>query len=152
MEKNWQSVVSDVLTEVLEEFAFIFVETEPDEEIEEPDEVVYAEINFNGQDVEGVLGIAVSWQKCLELADNLLGADEQENLSERAVENALEELVNVVCGRLLAELYGTNVIFDLSIPETKALSKKKWNNLMQSEETVLVYEEDEPLAIYLSVR
>ncbi len=149
MERQRQTVVSDVFTEVLEEFAFIFVETEPDDQSEEPEKIVCSEISFTGQELKGSMGIAVSWQKCLELADNLLGTDDQEVLSDKAVENALEELVNVVCGRLLAELYGTGVVFDLSIPEARALSRQEWENLSESENATLVYDEDEPMAIYL---
>jgi hypothetical protein len=149
MDIQQRDVASNVLAEVLEEFAFMFIEPEPDGPPPELEKILCAEISFAGQKAQGIVGLAFSWGKCLELANNLVGTDSEDTLSDKDIANALEELVNIICGRLIAEIYGTEVVFDLSIPKAVSLSQKQWQHILHSEDTLLVYEEDEPVALYL---
>jgi hypothetical protein len=54
----------------------------------------------------------------------------------------LKEVVNVACGSLLAEKFGTEEVFDLSIPETDPVSLEQWEMFFrEGRHTVFLVEE-----------
>jgi hypothetical protein len=52
-----------------------------------------------------------------ELAANMLGMDMDEDVSIEEQQDALRELLNVICGNLLPQLGGTQEIFSIEVPE-----------------------------------
>lgn len=120
MKDNDTEMLLRVLSEVFEGFAFMFVEPDTDAGGEEAGEWIRARIGYKGPDTEGFFEIVSPVDFCDELAENILG-DELGDLPPDAGESALKEVVNVACGYLLAEKFGTEMVFDLSMPQAEAV-------------------------------
>lgn len=141
-------IVLRVLSEVFEGFAFMFVEEEPDFDSDAPLECLGASIRFSGKSAEGVFEIVSPVDFCEELAENILGAEADE-LPPDAGEGALKEVVNVACGYLLSEKFGTEEVFDLSIPETVSVAPNEWGAFFGSGSYAVYLVEDSPILVRL---
>ncbi len=141
-------IVLRVLSEVFEGFAFMFVEEEPDFDSEAPVECLCARIGFSGKSAAGVFEIVSPVDFCEELAENILGAEADE-LPPDAGENALKEVVNVACGYLLSEKFGTEEVFDLSIPETASVDPNEWRSLFVGGSYAVYLVEESPILVRL---
>jgi hypothetical protein len=58
------------------------------------------------------------------LATNLLGIDPEDNDAESKSEDAVKELMNILCGQMITAMHGTGEVFDLSIPVTRELDSE----------------------------
>lgn len=121
-----------VLSSIFENFAFMFVEEASELDFESPGECFKAKIEFNSRSKKGFLEVVAPVDFCDETAENILGT-EMEELPKDAGENALKELLNIFCGFFLAERFGTDEIFDLSIPETSRIPSKDWGLLVNNQ-------------------
>jgi len=140
----------EVLSEILEQFAFVFLEEEPGP-VDPPEDgsPLLAEISFSSQNRSGRLVMAASPSLCAEVAENVLGEDDQGHLPEDANRNALQEVVNIACGNLLARLYGTEEMFELSVPTSHEISAEEWRTVGNSEDAISLSAEEEPLVARL---
>ncbi|MCF8025408.1 MAG: hypothetical protein K9K82_07965 [Desulfobacteraceae bacterium] len=148
METEDNGLLLQVFSSVFEEFAFMFVEEDP---FPEPSETSYcpcllAEISFKSKDKHGFLEVVAPVSVCAELAENILGTDQQE-LPEQAEEQALTEVLNVSCGYFLAEKFGTEEVFDLSIPEIRPVSQKQWAALIEDGAHACMRVDESPLLV-----
>jgi len=141
-------VVLRVLSEVFEGFAFMFVEEEPDFDSGAPVECLSASIRFSGKSAAGVFEIVSPVDFCEELAENILGAETDE-LPPDAGEGALKEVVNVACGYLLSEKFGTEEVFDLSIPVTASVNPNEWCTFFEGGSYALYLVEESPILVRL---
>jgi len=146
MNNSDNDVLLKVFSAVFEGFAFMFVEAEPDLEPDSPGACFQAEIQFTSKENKGLLEVVAPAGLCRELAENILGAD-GEVLPEGAGESALEEVLNVSCGYLLAEKFGTDRIFDLSIPKARSLPGKKWATLLENPQYSTFLIDDAPMLV-----
>lgn len=153
MDEKDRAILMSVFSSVFEEFAFMFAEESEDGEPEtgNPCPCVSAEINFSGKDKDGFLEIAAPKDVCDELAENLLGAEDEE-LPEEAGENALTELLNVACGYFLAEKFGTDEVFDLSIPGTRNLPDSEWDEMEGGGEFLMILVDESPVMARAEIR
>ncbi|MFP4668418.1 MAG: chemotaxis protein CheX [Desulfosalsimonas sp.] len=154
MEEKDGAILVSVFSSVFEEFAFMFVEEAEDDAASDPGDpcpCLLAGIRFSGRQNSGVLEVAAPAELCEELAENILGL-EQEELPEEASENALTELLNVSCGYFLAEKFGTDEVFDLSIPETREISGGQWAEMSGSGGWVNLEVEETPLMARAEIR
>jgi hypothetical protein len=115
-------VLHEVLTETLENFAFLFSES-VDQESAWPDGVpcMRATIAFRGEGHQGELALVIPVALCREMAANILGID-QEEATDSTADDAVKELTNVVAGGFAARNFGKSVVFDLGAPESEILS------------------------------
>ena len=141
MNPDDKELLLQVFSSVLEDFAFMFVEKGSDLELGDQKPCLRAEIEFSNGNIRGCLKIVAPSDFCDETAQNILGTD-PEDLPKGAGEHALREMVNIACGFLLAEKFGTDEIFDLSIPVVETVSKKEWKSLL-NDRRYLVLEIDE---------
>jgi CheY-specific phosphatase CheX len=113
--KNTRDVVLEVTKDVLERFTFMFTETEGDTPaFPAGNDPLQATIRFQGKG-SGVLTVVAPRSLCQEMAANVLGMDAAE-IGESAAEDALKELINIICGTLTWSLYGDREVFRLSVP------------------------------------
>lgn len=101
--------------ETLEQLAFVFAFPETGIDSTRADSALAAAISFSGP-FSGTLVMRVSSDVLQELAANMLGVEEEET---RATEqqDALKEVLNVLCGNLLPVVAGKQAVFDLDPPE-----------------------------------
>ena len=114
-----EHLLADVLSETLEQFAFLFGEPEDDAAIpSEPGEYIEAAIGFVGGGRRGRLRVAAPAVLCREMAGNILGMEEAD-VSEDAAMDAIKELSNVLIGSLTARRLGVNVSCSLDTPTAR---------------------------------
>lgn len=108
--------VYQVAADTLESLALMFLV--PQEEAPQPgpscDKRVA--VTFRGP-FGGALVLAVSEGVLPELAANMLGLSDISDATAAQQEDALKELVNVICGNLLPAVAGTQPVFHISAPE-----------------------------------
>jgi chemotaxis protein CheY-P-specific phosphatase CheC len=152
MENANKHIFFEVVSEILEQFAFVFLEEEifplDSPEDERP---LRANISFSSPKRSGQLILAASRSFCSEVARNVLGVDEKGHLPHNAQQNALQEVSNIACGNLLGRLYGTEEMFELSVPECRYISQEEWRDMAHQEGTISLTAEEEPLLARLEV-
>ena len=112
-----QAALSNSIDEVLDKMAFLFF----DELAEDPGEgdfSVVTEVNVKGV-VSGKLNILVSQSAAKEIARNLIGIRDEDELFQGTLEDALLEFTNLVMGRTMTILNPAGP-FDMEVPQIVA--------------------------------
>jgi chemotaxis protein CheY-P-specific phosphatase CheC len=113
------ATLTTVFSEVLANLAFMFT----DEEAADPTagELWFeTTISYKGANT-GTLRFWCSSSFSSLLAANLLGLDPEDDGAEEAARDATREFMNVLCGQYVTAAHGTELIFDLTIPEVREL-------------------------------
>jgi len=144
--KNNVEIFAGILAATLENMAFIFTEELLEEDVlAEPGKCLVVEMRFRGPH-RGRVNLAVQYPLSEELARNMLGIDEEEELKEAMAHDALKEILNMACGQFLTTRFGSKPVFDLTIPEVKEMEAKSWLELSRSSGTRLLKAENWQLA------
>ncbi|RKY58638.1 MAG: hypothetical protein DRP96_08185 [Candidatus Neomarinimicrobiota bacterium] len=150
MNNTTKDIVRKVVKDVLERFAFMFVD-EPDgsEKADWSDDILHAVISFNGE-FRGRLSITAPVSFCTEVTANVLGIDPEENAGEMACD-ALRELINIICGELVVALYGNKPIFNLSIPTLDRIDSDRCRTLSADPNHLQFSADGTPILVGLSI-
>ena len=116
MRAKLEEILSRVTIETLEKLAFMFAFPDDGEENPPTDFKVTAIVSFTGP-FSGTLVITISTEVLQELAANMLGLDDGEEITEDQRFDALKETMNVICGNLLPAIAGDKIVFDIDVPE-----------------------------------
>lgn len=136
------TTLEGILSDVLQEQAFMFAEHGDDTEVETPaPPFMHARIQFDGP-CSGRLGLVFTENLCSELITNILGMD-SDDLEEEDVADALKELLNVVCGKFLIAAFGPMLKFDLSIPTVAKIDLDQWLKQKANQHTTVLLVESE---------
>jgi len=147
--ENNRDIAKSVFIDVLEKLAFMFGDAVPKDEIPEPSsDCTEAYMTFKGPR-SGTLGIVVPTDVCSEIAANVLGMDIDDEIVIGHAEDALKEVLNVICGNLLTALEGDNPIFDLAVPLIKNISVPEWNSILESADSIAFILDESPVLMYL---
>lgn len=150
MKEDVQKVLTEVLTEILEKFGFMFADQECEAAEQESDvSILMAEMTFAGP-ARGTLQLAAPAPLCRELASNVLGVSLPET-GKPVAEDALKELLNIACGELVARLFGEKPVFDLAIPTVRGISKAQCRELSGTAGAVRLWVESRPVVAALDV-
>lgn len=116
MQQHKIATLATIFSEVLADLAFMFTE---DDQSDADTGTVWLEtkIGYRGSEC-GCLRFRCPVEFCTHLAANLLGVDPNDGNAERQSRDAVKEFMNVVCGHFVTTMYGTEEVFDLTIPET----------------------------------
>lgn len=115
MDTNEPTLLRQVVADVLERFAFSFVEDE--EQRGQGRDWLLADLTFAGP-AQGRITLAIPRELALELGLNILGAD-PDSASAGLAEDAVKELTNIICGELLYRLHGAQAVFNLGVPSLR---------------------------------
>ena len=116
MEQKIKSILARVTSETLERLAFIFTFADDERDIDGPEPAVAGRVDFNGF-FAGSLLIRVSSSCIHELAVNMLGLDDDDEISAEDQRDAFKEMLNVICGNVLPAIAGSQVEFKIGSPE-----------------------------------
>lgn len=108
-----------VTAEILESLALMFLVPEDEAPHPTPQCNRCVTVSFTGP-FDGMLAMAVSDGILTELAANMLGLESGRCADNRQQEDALRELANVICGNLLPVIGGSELLFNINIPEVLA--------------------------------
>lgn len=145
-DQDIREILQEVVADVLEQFAFMFVAPVESNGIKIPGGgMLRAEIHFKGP-FSGWLSLCATQPFCSLLASNVLGMDPEELTLEHA-HDALKELVNVTCGELLVAISGKQTLFDLSVPIMESMTDTAFKTARTCSNSLLLMVDDEPLLI-----
>lgn len=115
------SEVATILSDVLADLAFMFGGPEEHPLRPRPETWIECSIGYSGP-VTGAIRFRCTRSFSVMLASNLLGVDPSDVDVKRKAEDAVKELVNIVCGHVVTTLHGDDAVFDLSIPRVAELA------------------------------
>jgi len=113
MRDQFKEIFYQVVTDTLEALAFIFSFPEDQRDTIDYDSALTTSVSFTGP-FSGKLVMAISKQVVPGLAANMLGVDEETSLPQQ--QDALKEVVNVICGNFLPTIAGEHEIFTIDVP------------------------------------
>lgn len=151
MQNEVQDQVCSTFMEVVEKLTFMFGEVVQKDEVDSPGtQFTLASMSFNG-DVKGLLSVAVPTEMTAEIAANILGIEPEDIGSDEMRNDALAEMLNVVCGHVIMALVGTGANFKLDSPLTSPLDQMTYDHMMQSDEFVGLLLDDSPVFLGLKL-
>ncbi|MBN1344757.1 MAG: chemotaxis protein CheX [Phycisphaerae bacterium] len=115
MNKTTSPTLPKIFSNILSDMAFMFV-AEPDETAPAAKFTLKTRIGYSGPK-SGTLELRCGGRFAAALAANLLGVEPNDSAADQGRLDALKELMNVVCGNFVTELYGADDLFELTIPE-----------------------------------
>lgn len=116
MEQQLKSILTAVANDTLEKLAFLFAFADDERVNDGPDPAVVGRVDFNGY-FGGSLLMRISTSAMPELANNMLGLDDDAEISNAEQQDALKEILNVICGNALPAIAGDQVEFNIGAPE-----------------------------------
>lgn len=139
------------LCETLSKLAFLFADPQ-DEDCppSEPKRALKVALDFSGAH-KGTLELMVPEPLCPEIAAGILGCDPDDEQAVGSGADSLKELLNVVCGQLLPQIYGNDKLFDLGAPHIVEVNQTAWCELQRDESTGRFQVDEHPLLVRLQV-
>ncbi|HMA61435.1 MAG TPA: chemotaxis protein CheX [bacterium] len=147
MKNNYNEILEMTYTETLENLAFIFSDKLSEEEALElldADQFYLSSMSFTGG-LEGSMKLASEKEVGDIIAENMLGLMEEEDDS--LFIDSLKEITNVICGKMITEIAGTEPIVDLTIPEVLKIDQSEWKELMKDEDSLVFNSEEYLVAV-----
>jgi len=117
----------EVTADTLEKLAFIFTFPAEDAPATDGQNQEVVRVDFSGP-FDGGIELSLPSSALSELAVNMMGADDSDDLSIEQQRDALKELINVVCGNLLPVLAGHTEEFNLRPPYMVSDESTVWND------------------------
>lgn len=131
-----RETTTNVLCSVLERFAFLFPVPVSDDMLQIPEGTsIETTICFEGPD-SGELILLLPQPLCEQVAANVLGVDEADELVKQRRQDAAQELLNVICGQFLTETYGEQQVFNLAPPSSETVKAERWKELRADERSL----------------
>jgi len=150
MTEYTQKTVNTAFLDVVERLTFMFGDTEDKNQLDtEMVAFTLASIGFEG-DLTGKLSVAVPTRVTADIAANILGL-EPADLSDRSLlEDALGEMLNVVCGHVVMALVGPGADFKLGSPAVSRIDETKLVEMLASPDFVGFNLDDSPVLLGLT--
>jgi CheY-specific phosphatase CheX len=124
-------ILSAVTNDTLERLAFLFAFPDDGRSHEGTESVMTGCVEFSGF-FSGSLVVHVSSSIIPELASNMLGLEDDAEISVEAQQDAFKELANVICGNLLPAIAGDLAEFSIGYP--KILSAPEARELIRGDD------------------
>lgn len=151
MQTNTHEKVSRTFLDIVEQLTFMFGEPILKAELDtDGTDFVLAAMKFEG-DVTGELSVAVPADITAEIAANILGLDADDIESEEMAQDALAEMLNVVCGHVIMALASKDANFKLLSPHTHQVDDDGLNSIMLSEDFIGFMLDDNPAFLGLTL-
>ena len=102
----------------------------------------YALVEYNGVAC-GTIVVVCGFKLLETLWQNVLGVEDDTScaLDSESYADAAKELVNIICGNFLTEVYGEDTVFELSVPDVVSIDDDRLNKVLNSR-LVLHFEAD----------
>lgn len=134
-------ILSQTLSEVLEDAAFIFTES-GDDTLQWNDSILKSTIQYAGQE-NGALSLAVDSGMAKTFAANLLGIEPDAPDAFNRSAEAVSEILNIVCGVFLERWLGSANQCRLGIPTVTNLTENQELNELQQSRCNAILEDEE---------
>jgi CheY-specific phosphatase CheX len=135
MELKIKNILAGVTSDTLEKLAFLFVFPDEERDSDGPLPVIAGRVQFNGF-FSGSVVLRMSSSVLPELSANMLGVEDDAEISPEDQQDAFKEMLNVICGNLLPAIAGDHVVFNIEAPEI----------ILEADRKTRIYEE-KPLCV-----
>ncbi len=156
-ETEKRRVIGEVFESVLQNLAFMFVESVERETLQSldsaedaPEKFVKASMAFSGPK-HGWVNLMVPEELGKELAANIIGKELDKNISQKHLQDALKEVLNVTCGNLLSAVVGSKQVFDAASPALTEHDRKGWAAFLAEPASITFMVEDWPAILQFLV-
>jgi hypothetical protein len=143
-----RELLEEVLVRTLEEAVFVFAEA-TDEPPPHEGMLVEARLGYAGPE-DGELTLVASASLAATLAANLLGEDEGGASTTGDDEDALGELLNMVAGMFVVELFGEGAACELGLPRVRRIAPDSHARALACADAAATLVEEEGRRIDLS--
>ncbi|MGE5188496.1 MAG: response regulator [Gemmatimonadota bacterium] len=150
-------VIGDVFESVLQNLAFMFVESvdkdtlrSTDSPHDMPENFTKASMAFSGP-IQGRVNLMVPDELAKELAANIIGKELDRNISQKHLQDALKEVLNVTCGNLLSAVVGSTQVFDAAPPTLTEHDEAGWSAFLEEPASIPFMIEDWPALLQFLV-
>jgi len=151
MDNERVEIIENVFCDVFENLAFMFGEPMSKDAFEANGiEHTHAHISFAGART-GEIVLIVPDDMCPEIAANVLGVDPDDEQVDELAGDALKEMINIICGRLLTDLESKDLVFDLSVPAIKNINSEEWSVWLKKEGSLGFIVDEYPVILYLEM-
>jgi len=116
MNSALEEQLAQTAAKTLEDLTFFFATPERWEATDISGDDYILGAAFNG-DFEGYLVFICPPLAGREMTANMLGMDDAESVSSDQVQDALKEVINIICGNILPAVAGAKAMFNISPPE-----------------------------------
>ncbi len=140
-----KELIKKVLTDVAQEFAFMFADLLSDQQKTQPP-YIKAEMSFSGL-YTGKAIIVSPDSLCKAMINNVLGIDEGSTDIEVEPKDALCEFLNIFCGNFLTSLAGTEPIFELQPPISGEIKEEEWEKIREDTNYLVLSLDEYPICI-----
>ena len=145
-----QQLLIATVADVCERFAFMFVDAPMDATPEFDADLHRATLAFKGPR-QGTLALVAPPDMAHELAGNVLGLMDPDEVTDEVAGQALAELLNIICGELVAELFGKQVVVELGVPEIDHVPAAEVARLTADVNTVRLMVDEESVFVTLAL-
>jgi CheY-specific phosphatase CheX len=147
MQAEESKTLKKICFDIFEQLAFMFGDELEKDDVQCPeDDFIQARMKFSGHK-NGAIEIIIPARFAPSLAYNILGVDESGHLESEIAEDALKELLNTLCGRMLPSLFTDRETFDLYPPEVNSVSRQQWQEFLINENSMVFAIEDSPILL-----
>lgn len=108
-------------------------------------------VEYSGRH-NGELGLIMEQPLANRIASRILGTDNTADVTDEMIEDAIRELINVVCGHFVTLMYGYTPVLKLSIPKVSWVGYAACNVLMTKPDTCTFLVEESPLIGQIKLR
>lgn len=122
---DYYKVISEEITAMLEEAAFVFSDPVEEEVVKEDirENLLGYKINYSNY-ASGSISVYAERSVAKVIAANMLGCEEDDLEAEKNAESALQEFTNILTGNVITAVFGTKPIIDLSLPLKSVYEEK----------------------------
>ncbi|MCP4567115.1 MAG: chemotaxis protein CheX [FCB group bacterium] len=144
--------LNETVVSVLEQMAFIFCEPADLQEGIDLDEFEFIKVSltFDGHK-SGQVTIIAPNEFCRELVANMLGEDidNEDDCGKQA--DAVKEILNIITGQYLTQVYGDKVVFNLSAPEAAEIQSEELYAFIGENECACCQSDEYPVLTFASL-
>lgn len=151
MRSDISEIVATTFVDIAEQLTFMLGDQVDKSELATPEgAVLRAYMDFKG-DLSGSLDLYIGEAVCAELAANILGIDAEDVEGESQSLDALKETLNVVGGRIVREIGGGSMRFELTPPAVETLAAGAWPEVLASSRTIGFVLDETPVVFGIEV-
>ena len=145
-----QETINRTFLKVVEQLTFMFGEPEDKNKLDtEMVEFTLAQMSIVG-DLPGTLSVVVPTDIKAEIAANILGLEAEDLSDPVMLDDALGEMLNVVCGHVIMALVGTEANFKLGSPEVSVVDETVLVEMLANPDFVGFELDDSPVLLGLT--
>ena len=142
-----------VSLKVIEDWGMMFADEIPSNEAEfDPKMPLYMSwVDVKGV-IDGALSIVAQKNFLSTLARNVLGLDDDEELTEEDMKDAFCEMGNILAGNFFTEAFGNEVVFDIIKPEVNIVDYSELQKIKERRVKFFFIADESSVAVTFSVK